>query len=50
MSESAARLLVIDDNKINRMLLSRHLEQQGHRVETAVNGQEGLETHPLGRV
>jgi adenylate cyclase len=43
MSESAARLLIIDDNKINRMLISRHLEQQGHRVDTAVNGMEGLE-------
>lgn len=38
-----ARLLVIDDNKVNRMLLSRNLEMQGHAVETAENGLEGLE-------
>lgn len=38
-----ARLLVIDDNKVNRMVLSRNLEQQGHIVETAENGKEGLE-------
>lgn len=38
-----ARLLVVDDNKINRMLLSRSLEVQGHIVETAENGKEGLE-------
>lgn len=38
-----ARLLVVDDNKINRMLLSRSLEAQGHIVETAENGKEGLE-------
>lgn len=38
-----ARLLVVDDNKINRMLLSRSLEVQGHIVETATNGKEGLE-------
>jgi class 3 adenylate cyclase len=38
-----ARLLVVDDNKINRMLLSRSLETQGHIVETAENGKEGLE-------
>ncbi len=38
-----ARLLVVDDNKINRMLLSRSLETQGHLVETAENGKEGLE-------
>jgi adenylate cyclase len=42
-SPTPARLLVVDDNKINRMLLSRSLEQQGHLVETAVNGMEGLE-------
>src|SRR5688572_30645998 len=38
-----ARLLIVDDNKINRMILSRTLEQQGHLVETADDGQEGLE-------
>ena len=38
-----ARLLVVDDNKINRMLLSRSLETQGHLVETAENGKEGFE-------
>ncbi len=38
-----AHLLVIDDNKVNRMVLSRNLEQQGHIVETAENGRDGLE-------
>lgn len=38
-----ARLLIIDDNKINRMILSRTLEQQGHLVETANDGKEGLD-------
>jgi len=44
MSASAepAKLLVIDDNKVNRIVLSRNLEQQGHVVETAENGEEGL--------
>ena len=37
-----ARLLVIDDNKVNRMVLSRSLEQQGHLVDTAEDGEEGL--------
>ena len=37
-----ARLLVVDDNKVNRMVLSRNLEQEGHIVETAENGREGL--------
>jgi len=39
----AAHLIVIDDNKVNRMVLSRSLEQQGHIVDTAENGLEGLE-------
>jgi class 3 adenylate cyclase len=37
------RLLVVDDNKVNRILLSRSLEQQGHVVETADNGKTGLD-------
>jgi len=37
------RLLVIDDNKVNRILLARSLEQQGHVVEVAENGKTGLE-------
>jgi class 3 adenylate cyclase len=41
-SPEPAKLLVIDDNKVNRLVLSRSLEQQGHVVETAENGEEGL--------
>lgn len=37
------RLLVVDDNKVNRLLLSRSLEQQGHLVSTAENGLQALE-------
>jgi CheY-like chemotaxis protein len=33
---------VVDDDPINRMLLSKSLEQQGHRVMTAENGLEAL--------
>ena len=46
MHESAhggARLLVVDDNKVNRLLLSRNLELMGHRVATAENGRMALE-------
>ena len=38
MAERGARLLVADDNKVNRLLLSRSLEQQGHRVALAQDG------------
>ncbi len=37
------RLLVIDDNKVMRLLLSRDLQQQGHSVATAESGRRGLE-------
>jgi adenylate cyclase len=36
-------LLVVDDNKVNRLLLARGLEQQGHRVALAENGRQALE-------
>jgi class 3 adenylate cyclase len=37
------RLLVIDDNKVMRLLLGRGLEQHGHSVVMAENGRRGLE-------
>ena len=43
MAESGARLLVADDNKVNRLLLTRNLELQGHRVASAENGRVALE-------
>ncbi|MEY2820411.1 MAG: adenylate/guanylate cyclase domain-containing protein [Chloroflexota bacterium] len=48
LSPEPARLLVVDDNKVNRMALSRSLELQGHIVETAENGKEGLEKFRTG--
>ncbi len=42
-SSSPGRLLVVDDNKVNRLLLGRSLEQQGHSVEMAENGRMALE-------
>jgi adenylate cyclase len=38
-----ARLLVADDNKVNRLLLQRSLELQGHTVACAANGRVALE-------
>jgi adenylate cyclase len=38
-----SRLLVVDDNKVNRLLLMRSLELQGHRVAAAENGRVALE-------
>src|SRR5688500_20130424 len=41
-SESG-RLLVVDDNKVSRLLLARGLEQQGHAVTFAENGRLALD-------
>ena len=43
MAETGARLLVADDNKVNRLLLGRGLEQLGHKVAMAENGRIALE-------
>jgi class 3 adenylate cyclase len=43
MRDSKGRLLVADDNKVNRLLLQRSLEQQGHSVALAENGRVALE-------
>ena len=40
---NGARLLLADDNKVNRLLMTRHLESLGHRVATAENGRVALE-------
>ena len=36
------RLLLIEDNELNRDMLSRRLESRGYQVIMAVDGQEGL--------
>ena len=46
MSPAQASILVVDDDPLNRKLLVRLLEQEGHRVETAANGREALERVP----
>lgn len=43
LRSAAARLLVVDDNKVNRLLLTRSLELQGHVVAAAENGRVALE-------
>lgn len=37
------RVLVVDDNEMNRDLLSRRLQRQGHVIVMAENGQQALE-------
>jgi len=42
-TRTGARLLVVDDNKVNRLLLGRNLELLGHHVAMAENGRVALE-------
>ena len=46
MSPSASppgTILIADDNRMNRLLLARGLEQQGHTIAYAEDGREALE-------
>jgi adenylate cyclase len=36
-------MLVVDDNRVNRLLVARTLEQLGHRVAFAENGRQAIE-------
>ena len=42
MTTEQGHILVVDDNQINRKLLTRALHEQGYRVSTAENGVEAL--------
>jgi signal transduction histidine kinase len=43
MAEEQGKILVVDDNRMNRLKLSRSLEQQGHSVDVAEDGQQALD-------
>jgi signal transduction histidine kinase len=43
MTEVQGHILVVDDNRMNRIKLSRSLELQGHTVTLAEDGQRGLD-------
>jgi adenylate cyclase len=49
-SAQAGSLLVVDDNRVNRLLLGRALEQLGHSVAFAENGRQALEALRKRRV
>ena len=38
-----AKILLVEDNEMNRDMLSRRLVKRGHEVVIAVDGQEGVE-------
>jgi two-component system cell cycle response regulator len=43
VTRAHAAVLVVDDDPVNRTLLSRSLEREGYRVSRAENGREALE-------
>jgi adenylate cyclase len=47
VNAGAGRVLVVDDNRVNGLMLARALEQQGLNVEFAQNGRQALDM--LGR-
>lgn len=38
-----ARLLIVDDSKVIRDLLTEYLGEQGHQVDAAIDGQSGID-------
>lgn len=43
-----ARILLVEDNEMNRDMLSRRLERKGFEVTMAVDGREGVERARAG--
>jgi CheY-like chemotaxis protein len=43
-----ARILLVEDNEMNRDMLSRRLERRGYEVAFAVDGREGVEKAVTG--
>lgn len=38
-----ARILIVEDNEMNRDMLSRRLRRKGYDIEVAVDGQQGID-------
>ncbi len=49
MNEQPGSILVVDDDPVNRMLLLRSLERQGHEATAVENGREALTVLPGAR-
>ncbi|NES73521.1 MAG: response regulator, partial [Okeania sp. SIO2D1] len=43
MKHGQGKILVVDDNQVNRELLVRRLKREGHLVSAATNGFQALE-------
>ncbi|KAJ3715391.1 phytochrome-like protein [Lentinula raphanica] len=43
LKKQSLRILIVEDNDINRLLLAKRLRMDGHTVVNTTNGQEGLD-------
>lgn len=43
MNDAPGHVLIVDDNKVNRLLLARNVEMLGHRVSVAENGRIAMD-------
>lgn len=43
-----ARILLVEDNEMNRDMLSRRLERRGYEISIAVDGRQGVEMATVG--
>ncbi|MEM6372601.1 MAG: response regulator [Pseudomonadota bacterium] len=43
MNDAPGHVLIVDDNKVNRLLLTRKVEMLGHRVSVAENGRIAMD-------
>jgi CheY-like chemotaxis protein len=43
MNPGERKILLVEDNEMNRDMLKRRLERKGYRVAVAVDGRQGLE-------
>jgi class 3 adenylate cyclase len=50
VTEISGEILVVDDDRLNRTILRRGLEREGHRVTTAEDGLEALAAMRAGQV
>lgn len=42
------RILIVEDNEMNRDMLSRRLKRKGYEIEVAVDGQQGVDMATTG--
>lgn len=47
--DKMARILLVEDNELNRDMLSRRLKKRGYEIEIAIDGQQGIDMATEGK-